>query len=67
MKILLDTHTFIWLAGEPEKLSLEAANLIQDLNNELILSVVSVWEIAIKYQLGKLELNRALSDLIAMQ
>jgi PIN domain nuclease of toxin-antitoxin system len=67
MKILLDTHTFIWLDGKPEQLSLRAVNLIENLSNDLILSVVSVWEIAIKYQLGKLQINRSLSDLVASQ
>lgn len=48
MKLLLDTHTFIWWANEPEKLSEKVVAACQDSNNTLILSVVSAWEIQIK-------------------
>ncbi|HZH29652.1 MAG TPA: type II toxin-antitoxin system VapC family toxin [Pyrinomonadaceae bacterium] len=67
MKLLLDTHTFIWWAGEPEKLSSNALALLEDEDNELMLSVVSVWEIQIKSQLGKLRLNVPLEDLVESQ
>jgi PIN domain nuclease of toxin-antitoxin system len=67
MKLLLDTHTFIWWAGEPEKLSSNALALLEDEDNELMLSVVSVWEMQIKSQLGKLRLNVPLEDLIESQ
>ncbi len=67
MKILLDTHVFIWWAGEPEKLSPNALEACNDQDNDLILSVVSVWEMQIKMQIGKLKLNRPLRDLIEAQ
>jgi PIN domain nuclease of toxin-antitoxin system len=67
MKLLLDTHALIWLANNPENLSSLAVELIQDRSNDLLLSVVSVWEMAIKLQLGKLQLNRSLSSLIITQ
>lgn len=55
MNLLLDTHIFLWLQTEPERLG-ESLRLVQDERTELLLSAVSSWEIAIKYQLGKLPL-----------
>jgi PIN domain nuclease of toxin-antitoxin system len=65
--LLLDTHTFIWWASEPKKLSKKVLTLCQDSNNTLILSVASVWEMQIKIQLGKLKLDAELADLIEVQ
>ncbi|HLL71663.1 MAG TPA: type II toxin-antitoxin system VapC family toxin [Pyrinomonadaceae bacterium] len=67
MKLLLDTHAFIWWSGAPEKLSAELLTLLGDENNELILSVVSVWEIQLKSQLGKLKLEVPLEELVESQ
>lgn len=67
MKLLLDTHTFIWWDSEPAKLSASALSVCQDQANTLILSVVCVWEIQIKSQLGKLKLNLPLSEIIQSQ
>jgi len=67
MKLLLDTHAFIWWVGEPEKLSSDVLALLADEDNELRLSVVSVWEIQIKSQLGKLKLNLPLGELVESQ
>ncbi|HEY0078617.1 MAG TPA: type II toxin-antitoxin system VapC family toxin [Pyrinomonadaceae bacterium] len=67
MRLLLDTHTFIWWFSEPEKLSTRAQNLLADAANELLLSVVSVWEMQIKIQLGKLRLTIPLRELIEGQ
>lgn len=50
----MDTHTFIWWDSEPAKLSPRVLALCQDRQNALLLSVVSVWEMQIKLQLGKL-------------
>ena len=44
MKLLLDTHTFIWWADQPEKLSPDALSALEDEANELLLSVASVWK-----------------------
>jgi len=52
MKLLLDTHIFIWWVDQPEKLSLAALSALEDEANELLLSVASVWEMQIKIQLG---------------
>lgn len=54
MRLLLDTHTALWWLNEYEKLSPEAKSLLLDDENELFISVVSLWEIAIKISLGKL-------------
>lgn len=67
MKLLLDTHAFIWWASEPERLSEKALAACVDNSNVLILSVASVWEMQIKLQLGKLTLSHPLSDLIEIQ
>ncbi len=57
MKLLLDTHTFIWLDTAPEKLSPTALAACEAPDNELYFSVVSAWEIQIKAQLGRLTLD----------
>lgn len=56
MRILLDTSAFLWSNIEPARLSSRAASLIQDGANDLVLSAVSAWEVAIKHRLGQLEL-----------
>lgn len=53
MKLLLDTHLLLWAAGEPEKLPRECRALLDNADNELIYSVASLWEIAIKKGLGR--------------
>ncbi len=67
MKLLLDTHIFIWWADQPEKLSPAALSALEDEANELLLSVASVWEMQIKIQLGKLKLSLPLKELIKSQ
>ncbi|HEX3185769.1 MAG TPA: type II toxin-antitoxin system VapC family toxin [Pyrinomonadaceae bacterium] len=67
MKLLLDTHIFIWWVDQPEKLSLAALSALEDEANELLLSVASVWEMQIKIQLGKLKLSLPLKELINNQ
>jgi PIN domain nuclease of toxin-antitoxin system len=56
MKILLDTHIFLWLISGDRRLSTELLDAIRDPDNAVYLSVISVWESSIKYQLGKLPL-----------
>ena len=55
MKLLLDTHVFLWLQTEPERLG-EHLGLVEDRRTEFLLSAVSSWEIAIKHGLGRLPL-----------
>jgi PIN domain nuclease of toxin-antitoxin system len=58
MKLLLDTCTFLWLVTDDDSLSAEARRLFVDPANEVFLSSVSTWEIAVKHGLGKLPLPR---------
>jgi PIN domain nuclease of toxin-antitoxin system len=67
VKLLLDTHTFIWWDSDPAKLSPQALALCQNRANVVLPSVVSVWEMQIKRQLGKLQLRLPLADMIACQ
>lgn len=53
MKLLLDTHVLLWAAGEPERLPEEARVLLEAPDNELVFSVASLWEVAIKSALGR--------------
>jgi PIN domain nuclease of toxin-antitoxin system len=54
MKLLLDTHIFLWLIDDDRRLSPRYRQAIQNPNNQKFLSVVSIWECVIKYQIGKL-------------
>lgn len=56
MRLLLDTHVWLWTLTTPERLRPETLALLSDSQNELFLSVASCWEIAIKYRLGRLPL-----------
>ncbi len=53
MKLLLDTHLLLWAAGQPKKLPAGARKLLNDLDNELLFSAVSLWEVAIKRGLNR--------------
>jgi len=67
MKLLLDTHTFLWWDGQKDKLTPSTLTLCQDETNDLFLSMVSIWEIQIKVQLKKLILRIPLPDIILHQ
>lgn len=56
MRLLLDTHSLLWAIFDPKKLSEPARAAIKDQRNDVAVSVVSFWEISLKYALGKLEL-----------
>ena len=64
MRLLLDTHTLLWWATDRARLSPVALAVCEDASNVLLLSVVSVWEMQIKTQLGKLTLTIPLATLI---
>lgn len=61
MKLLLDTHTFIWWDREPDLIPSSTLQLMQQ--SELLLSIASLWEIQVKTQIGKLRLNMPLSEM----
>ena len=67
MRLLLDTHIFIWWANQPELLSPTVLSALKDEANELLLSVASIWEMQIKIQLRKLKLSLPLRELIETQ
>ncbi len=54
MKILLDTHVFLWFIQNDNRLSAKWRTEIETPDNQVFLIVASVWECVIKYQLGKL-------------
>jgi PIN domain nuclease of toxin-antitoxin system len=54
MRLLLDTHTLLWTIGKTNELSEKAVQEIKNANNEILVSAVSLWEIALKYSIGKL-------------
>jgi PIN domain nuclease of toxin-antitoxin system len=56
-KYLLDTHTLIWAVVDDDKLSKPVLKILQDNDSQLFVSAVSLWEIAIKYGKGKLDLE----------
>jgi len=57
MRVLLDTHAFLWFIGGASELSKQARAVIENPQNEKYISIASFWEIAIKQSLGKLVLN----------
>ena len=64
MRLLLDTQVWLWMMASPGRLSAKGRSLVTMASNELLLSAASAWEIAIKYQLGKLQLPEAPSEYI---
>ena len=67
MRILLDTHAFLWWANEPGQLSERVLNLCVSESTDLLLSTASLWEIQIKAQIGKLELHQPLQRIVQSQ
>ncbi len=66
MKLLLDTHTFLWFINDNPKLSETGLALLES-NHDVLLSTASLWEIAIKYSLGKLDLPSPYEDFITQE
>ena len=58
MKLLLDTHVFLWLQTSPERLG-EHLGLVADASTELVVSAASSWEIAIKHEIGRLHSQKS--------
>jgi PIN domain nuclease of toxin-antitoxin system len=75
VKLLLDTHTLLWLLGEPDRVAAEVRQDVEDMRNVVLISAASAWEIATKHAIGKLPLpespavllERALADLRATE
>jgi PIN domain nuclease of toxin-antitoxin system len=64
MKLLIDTQTFIWFVEDDEKLSLKIKSIMEDTNNQLMLSIACLWEITIKMNLGKIVLSGNIAAII---
>jgi len=65
MRILLDTHVFLWWITDDQRLSHKARQIIGDGCNDLFLSAASGWEMAIKAGLGRLDLPAAMEEFVA--
>ena len=62
MRVLIDTHVWLWMWGEPEQLHNEARMIVEDPATELHVSAVSAWEIATKSAAGRLRLPSPAED-----
>lgn len=64
MKYLLDTHSLLWTIFEPDKLSAEAQEIILDQNNIICVSLISLWEISIKQNIGRLDIPEEFFEVV---
>jgi PIN domain nuclease of toxin-antitoxin system len=67
MRLLLDTHTFIWYVTDNPKLSPHVKLLIEDENNEKLVSIASIWEMAIKHSIGRLNFSLPFMEFVGQQ
>ncbi len=63
MAFLLDTHTFMWFIEGDKSLPPKSRDIIKDVNNKCFLSIGSIWELAIKYSIGKLRSKTTFSEI----
>ena len=64
---LLDTHTFIWYLTDNPRLSAHVKLLIEDENNEKLVSIASIWEMAIKHSIGRLNFSLPFMEFVRQQ
>lgn len=57
MRLLLDTHVLLWAAAEPDRLKEPVREMLSDVENDLLFSTASIWEVAIKNGLGRPEFS----------
>ena len=62
-KLMLDTHVLLWAIGNSDGLLPQVVKIISDRKNEVYVSAISLWEIALKQSIGKLELNFVIEDI----
>jgi PIN domain nuclease of toxin-antitoxin system len=67
MKLLLDTHAFIWWIDDDVRLSTAARTLLRDRGNDAFVSIATIWEIAIKVGVGRLRMPAELRPFLADQ
>ena len=64
MNYLLDTHTFLWFIYDNPRISKKSLSILRNPRNDIYLSSTVAWEIAIKENIGKIEIHTSLNDLI---
>ena len=57
MRLLLDTHVLLWWIADDPRIGLQSRGVLRDRSNQVLVSVVSLWELALKAQVGKLVTN----------
>jgi PIN domain nuclease of toxin-antitoxin system len=67
LRALLDTHSWLWMRAEPDRLSEPSRELLRDPSSELFFSAASAWEIAVKFATGKLRLPEPPVDFVAQR
>jgi PIN domain nuclease of toxin-antitoxin system len=67
MRLLLDTHAFLWFIQGSQNLSKTARDLIEDREKQKLLSIASLWEISIKVNIGKLDVGMAIAQLVSRE
>jgi PIN domain nuclease of toxin-antitoxin system len=67
MRLLLDSHVFVWWDISPKKIPQHVSAALVNPSNTILLSVASIWEMQIKIQAGKLHLTRPLRDVVLAQ
>ena len=67
MRLLLDTHVFIWSFSNVKRLNIDVARELKASANDLFVSVASIWEIQIKSKLGKMKLDASLQTIVREQ
>ncbi len=65
MRLLLDTHIWLWSLAEPKRLSKHVQSVLRDGNNELWLSPVSTWEVLLLHAKGRIRLHGSIRDWVA--
>ncbi len=66
MDLLLDTHAVIWFITDDKKLPEKIKTQIENTKNDVLVSMVSLWEMSVKYSIGKLELDITLRRLLGL-
>ena len=67
MKLLLDTHIFLWAVSDPARLSQPVLSVIKDTRNQVLVSIASAWEMSIKARTGKLTIRGSASGFVQRQ
>ena len=65
MRLLLDTHVLLWALSSPERLGKKVQSAIEDPSNDVLFSVASIWEIAIKWALKRLDLASTPDEILS--